>query len=101
MTTSMEGELDFGSTATTGRPTNSGDLWVVVALSRRGKAESYMARPRCGVRDDARALHGGAPRTGAGSVLSACFRRRDRRARTGLRGPRPDRFLRRGRRATI
>src|SRR6266568_2677529 len=100
-TTTMEGERDFGSAAATTPRTGSGDLWIVVALSRHGKAESYMAGPRCGACDDACALHGGAPGTGTGPLLPARVRRRDRRAGTGLRGPRPDRLLCGRRRATV
>src|SRR6266571_3866085 len=94
MTTSMEGERDFGSAAATTPRTGSGDLWIVVALSRRGKAESYMAGPRCGACDDACALHGGAPGTGTGPLLPARVRRRDRRAGTLRRANEVSKVLR-------
>src|SRR6266566_3008644 len=101
MTTSMEGERDFGSAATTKRRTGSADLWIVVLSAPRRMKRILYGGPPLGAHGDSGPLHGRAPRTGAGSMLRARVRRLGHRAGAGLRRPRPDPLLRRGRRPPL
>src|SRR6266581_1639020 len=102
MTTSMEGERDFGSAATTTPRTGSGDLWIVVFFRTATNEANPIWRAFVGgTHGDPGPLHGRAPWTGAGSMLRARVRRRGHRSWARLRDPRPDPLLRRRRRPTL